>query len=116
MAYVGFGVGGLGLVVGTVATIMTAGKASALKEDYCEGNLCRNSARSDYDSAMLIANVANVGFVVAGVGAAVGVLSLYLPGNSEPTSATATKTTVGRLRAGLGAASGSGTVWLRGAF
>ncbi|MBW2458781.1 MAG: hypothetical protein JRI68_30055, partial [Deltaproteobacteria bacterium] len=82
LAWVGFGVGGAGLVVGAVTGIMTLGKAGDIKEA-CGDDTCPPDQEEDLDSATTLANVSNVGFAVAGVGAAVGLIALFTMGGDE---------------------------------
>lgn len=73
---VGFGVGGAGLILGTVTGLVSINKTNKL-EDAC-GGPCPESRRDDYDEIITLANVSNVGFVVGAAGAAVGVVGLVL--------------------------------------
>jgi len=73
--YAGFGVGGLGLVVGSVTGLMALSKSSDL-EDKCGGTRCTPAEQDDIDSGKSLAMVSNVGFAIALVGAAVGVYGL----------------------------------------
>ena len=80
---IGFGVGAAGLVVGAVAGLVALNKKSALdagcKTPSGTQFVCENNA-SDLSTARGAATVSTVGFVVAGVGAAVGVVGLLTPG------------------------------------
>jgi hypothetical protein len=87
LVYVGFGVGGAGLIVGSITGLLSLSKASAAKE-HCTGNLCQPEAQDDIDSSKLLANVANVGFGVAVVGVGLGVVGLFTSGGSAPASTT----------------------------
>jgi hypothetical protein len=75
LAYVGLGVGAVGLAVGTVAGVLSLSKTSSAKE-HCTGDRCSREAQSDLDSSLLLANVSNVGFGVGVVGAAIFVISI----------------------------------------
>ncbi len=84
---IGFGVGAAGLLVGSIAGVLALGKKGDLN---CQANpgspsLCYDSpsgssAATTLSSARSVALVSTVGFVVAGVGAAVGVVGLLTPG------------------------------------
>jgi len=82
---IGFGVGTAGLIVGSVAGIVALNKKSALDAG-CQKTpsgtqvVCSESNASDLSTARGAATVSTVGFVVAGVGAAVGVVGLLTPG------------------------------------
>jgi hypothetical protein len=79
--YIGFGVAGLGLAVGSVSGWMSLSKASSAKE-HCDGNACTPEARDDLDSSLTLATVSDVSFGVALVGVAVGVVALLSSGKS----------------------------------
>ncbi len=72
-AYVAFGIGGLGLLVGSVTGGLALSKASD-----CPDKVCKT--QSDLDSAKTMANVSTVSFGAGIVGVAVGVI-LLLTGN-----------------------------------
>jgi hypothetical protein len=72
-AWVGFGVAGVGVAVGTVTGLMSLGAASDAKK-LCTGNACLPAAQSKIDSSITFANISNVGFAAGIVGAAIGVV------------------------------------------
>ena len=114
LAYVGFGAGAVGLVVGTVAGVMTLSQVSAIEDKHCVGTKCGAGAQDDYDSADTTATVANIGFALAGVGAAVGVLSLVL--GSDSSASIEAKFPAPRVRASVAATPGGAGLWLHGEF
>jgi hypothetical protein len=76
LPWVAFGVGGAGLVVGVVTGIIAMGKHSTLGNE-CPGGTCSSAgALSDLDSYHSIGTISTIGFVVAGVGGAAGVVLL----------------------------------------
>jgi hypothetical protein len=110
LTWAGVGLGGVGIVAGTVTGILTLSKKSALKSECGPSNVCTTgTATSDLSSANSFATVSTIGFIVAGVGAGVAVVTL-LVGHDEqaaPASATPTQTDSGlvvRPWIGLGAA------------
>jgi hypothetical protein len=76
-AWIAFGVGGVGAVVGTVSGAMAFGKKNAV-DSACPGVNCEAERRSGY----LAADIATSAFIVAGLGAGVGVVLLL----TTPTS------------------------------
>lgn len=96
LAFVAFGVGGAGLVVGAVTGIIAAGKASDLKTTCAAGSSsCPASAQSDIDSYKSVGTISTIGFVVAGVGGAAGlILLLTAPKDSSASASTSTYKTV----------------------
>ena len=84
-AYIAFGVGGAGLVLGAITGGVAAGQMDGIAKACGADKLCPQGAAADLDATNTLANVSNVSFVVAGVGAAVGVTLLLLPrGDSKP--------------------------------
>jgi hypothetical protein len=75
--WVAFGVGGVGLGLGAVTGIVAIGKHSDLTKA-CPGGTCGPDQKSNLDSYHTMGTLSTVGFIVAGVGAAVGVTLLVL--------------------------------------
>jgi hypothetical protein len=80
LVWIGFGLGGAGLVVGAVTGILSVVRTSDLKAQ-CEGDVCPASAGADIDSAMLLANVSNVGLAVGGAGVVLGIVGIAISGD-----------------------------------
>ncbi|GAC1522815.1 MAG: hypothetical protein NVS3B10_22970 [Polyangiales bacterium] len=102
LVWIGFGVAGVGAVVGAVTGIATLGKASKVKDE-CPDQRCTTPAgQSDLDSAHTLGAVSTVSFALAGAGVVVGVIGL-LGGSSRSESPTAAHVTpyVGLGGAGL---------------
>lgn len=83
-AYVALGAGVAGLVVGAVAGAITLGKADQLRTACGDVKACSSDLRRDYDDALTISRVSTAGFVVAGIGVAVGVPLLLLQRRKGP--------------------------------
>jgi hypothetical protein len=111
LTWVGVGVGGAGVIAGTITGVMSLSKTSSLSND-CPGYVCPPSAHGEHDSASTLATVSTVSFIVAGAGAALAVVSL-VAGHDEPTAASAQPSTASHTRVvpwlGLGAAGIRGT-------
>ena len=75
LAIVGFGVAGAGVIAGTITGLLMFSKKSAL-EDGCTNGQCPPSSHSDYTAAYTMATISTVSFIVAGVGAGVGIYGL----------------------------------------
>jgi hypothetical protein len=84
LVWVGAAVGGVGLLVG--AGVLSITKVQAAK-DGCKDNLCPASTHDDLDTATTMATISNVGFLVAGAGAATALVGLIVGG--KPVSPTA---------------------------
>lgn len=84
---IAFGAGGAGLVLGAVTAGVAAAGKSRLSEVCAPSGACDETARGELDTALTMARVSTAGFIVAGLGAAVGVTLLLLPTKSKTTVA-----------------------------
>lgn len=84
--WVGIGVGGAGLLTGAVSGLLVLSKYSDLKED-CPALSCGAKYSDRVESYRTMRTVSTVGFVAAGVGAAVGVTLLLTSPSRTPTAA-----------------------------
>lgn len=91
--YTGFAVGGAGLLVGVISGAVAIHESTAL-EDACGGKRCPVDRADDVDAIDTFANVSNVGFVFAALGAGVGVVALVLD-LQQPAADTAIRVDVG---------------------
>ena len=83
LAYVAFGVGGAGLAVGSVFGALALSKRGNLNSA-CVDKVSPPSEQSNIDSAHTRGNVSTVGFIVGGVGIAVGATWLLWPNPPRP--------------------------------
>jgi hypothetical protein len=95
VAYVAFGVGGLGVVVGTVAGVLALGK-KAVADKNCsdELRLCNPTGKEANDTGSTLATVSTGGFAVGLVGLGVGSY-LLIAGGDDSESEVALSATVG---------------------
>jgi hypothetical protein len=103
LVYLGFGVAGAGLIVGSVTGVMALMKAKNVKGK-CDGDLCPPEVSSDLDLSRRLGNVSTVALVVGGVGATIGVIGLVSSGGGAKDAA------------GVHAFVGLGSAGIRGAF
>ena len=83
LGYVSLGVGAAGLIAGTAFGLASRSTRSELRSS-CTGDVCSENMRDTYDKGKMQADIATAGFIVAGVGAAVGtVLLLTAPKKKE---------------------------------
>lgn len=75
LVFAGFGLGAVGLVVGTATGIAALSKDRAIE---CPGNLCPRELEGDVGTVMALAHVSTASFVVGGVGAALAVVGLAI--------------------------------------
>jgi hypothetical protein len=114
----GFGLAGAGVVVGAITGFLSMSKTSSIKSSGgCAGTVCGPQEYQDISSAKSMATLSTVSFIVAGAGAALGVVGL-LTGNSSsapsamPEKPPADDTSTSRLEPWLG----FGAAGLRGSF
>jgi hypothetical protein len=101
LVYVGFGVAGAGVLVGSVTGVMALSKASSAK-DGCNDSRCPPATHDDIDASSTLGTVSTVSFALAGVGAAIGVWGLTRSGNQkEKTPTSSASVWLGPTSAGL---------------
>jgi hypothetical protein len=131
MIFGGFGLAAVGAIAGTVTGIMSMSKTSSIKHSSaCTGSppVCGPPEYDDISSAQTLATISTVSFIAGGVGAAVGVIGLFVGGGSsgEPSSATPSQAPDGtpssddqqssRLRVHVAPWIGLGSAGLSGTF
>ena len=89
LALASFGVGAAGLVFGSVTGVVALGKKSTLADE-CKNpdGTCLPSAKADLDGYHTMGTLSTVGFIVAGVGAAAGLVFLISAPKSPSSSAS----------------------------
>ena len=108
LVWIGFGTAGAGILVGAITGGLSLSAAADAK-DGCVEQRCPVENQSDADSSTALAHVSTIGFVVAGVGAGLGVVGLFLSGDDDSESSEAAAV---RLEPTLGL----GVVGLQGRF
>lgn len=88
LVYVGFAVGGAGLVAGAITGGLSLAKTSSIKERCIDG-VCQPGTGSDISSANVLANVSNVTIGVGAAGVIVGIVGIVIskPRAPEPSAA-----------------------------
>lgn len=102
-ALVAFGVGGLGLLVGTITGAVSLSQAADI-DDQCQGDHCPASLESDADSAKAVGHASTAFFIIAGLAAGTGATLLLIRSQSGPDDAASL-----RLRLSVGAIGVDGT-------
>jgi hypothetical protein len=88
LAYAAFGVGAVGVVVGSVTGILFLGKNSDLSKS-CPDKICSTVAgQSDLSGTKTMGNISTIGFIVGGVGVAAGAVLLLTGGAPAKASVT----------------------------
>jgi hypothetical protein len=88
--YVGFGVGGAGLILGTITGLVTMSRASDIKAACSPNGDCPSSA--GLDGARTLGTVSTISFVVAGAGIVLGVIALISSASSSSSPSRAAST------------------------
>jgi len=88
LVYAGFGVAGLGLIIGSITGGISLDQQSTLKEE-CPDDICPPEKEDEVNTALAIGHVSTASFVIAGVGAAVGVVGLFIGGGDAAETETA---------------------------
>lgn len=78
-AYIAFGVGGAGLVLGAITGGVSLAQFGDVKSACGTDSKCPEARRGDVDTGKTLAHVSTAGFVLAGLGAAAGVTLLLVP-------------------------------------
>jgi hypothetical protein len=108
VAFGALGLGGAGIIAGTVTGILALRKHDQIKKSCNNGTQCDPAQASSIDSYHTLANISTVSFIVGGVGAAAGVvLLLTQPRESAQTAKGARVTPY----IGVGTAGVVGTFW-----
>ncbi len=101
LVYVGFGLGGAGIIAGAVAGALSLSRANAV-ESLCPGGACPDQTALDKatpmnESGFVLANVSNVAFALGVVGVGLGVTGLVLSGREakKPADSSALHVFVG---------------------
>jgi hypothetical protein len=125
ISIIGFGVGVVGVGVGSVTGLMSLSKTSSLK-DQCPNNQCpanvydSSSFQSDKSSASTLGTVSTIAFIVGGAGVVVGVVGLFLPQGHASAHATTGDITkpakFGWISPWVAPAAGGGAAGVVGAF
>ena len=98
--WVGIGVGGAGILFGTVTGLMAVSNRSDLDANGCVDSGCYLDQKDDVDSYNALRTISTVGFVIGFVGAAAGV-TLLLTAPESPSSGVETHAWLGLGSAGV---------------
>ncbi len=83
LIYGGFGLGAVGIGVGSVTGIMSFSQVSDVKKDCNPSGVCLPSRADDLDSAKSLGTVSTIAFIAGGVGVAAGIVGLVLQGKES---------------------------------
>jgi hypothetical protein len=119
--YGGFGVAGVGVIVGSIAGLASMSKTNDIRHSgQCIGDACGPAEYSDIRAANTMATISTVSFAVAGAGAVAGLVALLVSSRSDPAPEApplgdASKPSA-RLRPNVQPWVGPGALGLRGQF
>jgi hypothetical protein len=117
MIVAGFSIAGAGALAGLITGIASLSKTSSVKgSGLCQdgGTLCSPSVDGDISTARTLATVSNVSFLIAGAGAALGIVGLFVGGSSPRAMQPPTESP--QSRAHVEPWVGIGAVGMRGCF
>jgi hypothetical protein len=83
LGWVGIGVGGAGIVLGSVMGVLTISKRAALKDSGCSDTRCPHEKQAQVDRLNTFRAVSSVGFIAGGVLATSGIVLLLTAPSSE---------------------------------
>lgn len=84
--WVGFGVGGAGLIAGTITGALALQTTSVLSEE-CPNQVCSSDLEADVDKGVILSHVSTIGFAVGVAGVGVGVVALLLSSSDDDETA-----------------------------
>jgi len=87
IAYVGFGVGAAGLLLGTMTGSFAWARSGPLLAA-CPGGKCPETQRDALDAVDTLANLSNIGFGLGIAGASTGIVGLVLASQAHPSRAS----------------------------
>ncbi len=88
LVYASFGLGGAGLVVGTITGLLSLGAVSSAKKICAASGACPAGAQPDLDRSLTMANISNVGFGAGIAFVGLGVVGLVLTPRSSANPAS----------------------------
>jgi hypothetical protein len=94
VVYAGLAIGAAGLVTGSVTGILSLSRASKAKEG-CVGNACPPSNQDDIDASKSLGTIADVSFIVGGVGVTVAAVAWLLQPRRRAATTTSLSPVVG---------------------
>ena len=100
LVYIGFGTAIAGVAVGAITGVLAFGKASTAKDGCPNVNDCSPAGMDAVNSGRTLGTISTIGFIVGGVGAAVGVYGLVW-GKPSSSSSTSVAVSVGPMGGGL---------------
>ena len=98
LVYIGFGTAIAGVAVGAITGVLAFGKASTAKTECPNVNDCSTAGMDAVDSGRTLGTISTIGFIVGGVGAAVGVYGLVW---GKPETSASVAVSIGPMGGGL---------------
>lgn len=80
----GFGLGIVGVGVGSVTGLMSISKVSDVKQG-CPNNVCPTTSQGDIDSAKSLGTISTIAFIAGGLGIGAGIIGLVLQSKQSST-------------------------------
>ncbi|HEX7603494.1 MAG TPA: hypothetical protein VF316_17865 [Polyangiaceae bacterium] len=86
LGFVSLGVGGVGLIAGTITGVLAMGKNNDLKA-VCPNGICGADQQSNVDSYKTMGAISTAGFIVGGVGVVAGLVLIFTAPKATPKTA-----------------------------
>lgn len=83
LVWIGFGLGAVGLIVGSITGGVSFAQAQELQDECGEDNVCPSSRQDDVDEMLALAHTSTAMFVIAGVGTTLGIVGIFLSGGDD---------------------------------
>ncbi len=111
LIYGGFGLGVVGVGIGSVTGIMSISQVSDVKND-CTNNVCKASRAGDIDSAKSLGTISTIAFIAGGVGIGAGVIGLVLQSKQSSSESAPPVGTTASAKSALTVRPDVGPTWL----
>ena len=111
LIYGGFGLGVVGVGIGSVTGIMSISQVSDVKND-CTNNVCKPSRAGDIDSAKSLGTISTIAFIAGGVGIGAGVIGLVLQSKQSSSESAPAVGTSASAKSALTVRPDVGPTWL----
>jgi hypothetical protein len=116
LTYVGFGVAGVGAVVGTISGITAIGAGNRLSSKCDQNHVCNPSEQTDVNKLNTMSTVSTLSFAVAGVGLVAAILDMTMNLTAESKPVTTGLAPTPRPPVPVRVSVGAGTISLGGEF
>jgi hypothetical protein len=101
LAWVGFGVGAVGIGLGSIEGALALSARDRATQEGCQNGKCPPPAQPDEHSSQQSATISTIAFAVGAAGVVTGVVGLLLPGGTSQTARSSAHLVIGPSYLGL---------------